>query len=144
MDSVKPVFKYFEERTPGTLTEVQERSIVWHYGQADDEFGEIQAGDLQTHLEKVLANEPVEVISGSRRVEVRPYGISKGVVVAEVLEELGYDPEEPEENEDEPGRLSEAAVSRQDASSLGNTRAITRCHCCHLLDCLVCWSQDHH
>ncbi len=30
----------------------------------------VQAGDLQTHIEKVLTNVPVEVLLGSRRVEV--------------------------------------------------------------------------
>jgi hypothetical protein len=42
---------------------------------------------------------PVEVLLGSRRVEVRPYGVSKGTVLAEILEELGYDTEEPEGEE---------------------------------------------
>jgi len=74
--------------------ELQERSIIWHYGNADVEFGEIQAGDLQTHIEKVLTNVPVEVLLGCRRVEVRPYGISKGVSFEEILEEMGYDMEE--------------------------------------------------
>ena len=41
--SIKPVFKYFEERTPGSMTETQEHSITWHYREADEDFGEIQA-----------------------------------------------------------------------------------------------------
>ena len=41
--SIKPVFKYFEDRTPGTVTEPQEHSITWHYREADEDFGEIQA-----------------------------------------------------------------------------------------------------
>ena len=28
---VKPVFKYFETRTPDTLTEVQEHTMTWHF-----------------------------------------------------------------------------------------------------------------
>ncbi len=41
--------KYFEERTPDTLMELQERSIIWHYKKADDEFGEIQVGAPNSH-----------------------------------------------------------------------------------------------
>ena len=41
-ESVKPVFKYFEERTPNTFLEVQESSMTWHYNEAEDEFAELQ------------------------------------------------------------------------------------------------------
>ena len=43
ISSIKPVFKYFEERTPGSVTETQEHTITWHYRDADEDFGEIQA-----------------------------------------------------------------------------------------------------
>ena len=36
----------------GTVTETQEHSITWHYREADEDFGEIQASDLQMHLER--------------------------------------------------------------------------------------------
>ena len=52
ISSITPVFRYFEERTPGSVTETQEFSITWHYREADDDFGEIQASVLQEHLEK--------------------------------------------------------------------------------------------
>ena len=68
--SIKPVFKYFEERTPGTVTETQESSITWHYREADEDFGEIQASDLQMHLERVLSNQPVEISLDAKQVHV--------------------------------------------------------------------------
>ena len=67
--SIKPVFKYFEERTPGTVTETQEGSITWHYREADEDFGEIQASDLQMHLERVLSNQPVEIALDAKQVQ---------------------------------------------------------------------------
>ena len=45
--SIKPVLKYFEERTPGSITESQEHTLTWHYRDSDEDFGEIQASDLQ-------------------------------------------------------------------------------------------------
>lgn len=68
--SIKPVFKYFEERTPGSMVETQEQSITWHYKDADEDFGEIQASDLLAHLDKVLANQPVEVALDAKMVQV--------------------------------------------------------------------------
>lgn len=69
--SIKPVFKYFEERTPGSMTETQDHSITWHYREADEDFGEVQASDLLAHLDKVLGNQPVEVSLDSKMVQVR-------------------------------------------------------------------------
>ena len=45
--SLKPVFKYFEARTPDTFTEVHEHTMTWHFQSADEEFAEVQANDLQ-------------------------------------------------------------------------------------------------
>ena len=57
-----------EERTPGAVTETQEHSITWHYCEADEDFGEIQASVLQEHLEKVLGNQPVEISLDSKQL----------------------------------------------------------------------------
>ena len=45
---------------------------MWHYREADPDLGAWQAKELLDHLEGVLANEPVEVISGQSIVEVKP------------------------------------------------------------------------
>jgi len=95
MASLKPVFKYFEARTPDAFTEVQEYTMTWHYQAAanaeslDEEFAEVQAGDLQAHLVKVSGHAPVEVSLDMKRVEVRPYGVSKGAAIQTILERLG-------------------------------------------------------
>ena len=86
ISSITPVFRYFEERTPGSVTETQEHSITWHYREADEDFGEIQASVLQEHLEKVLGNQPVEISLDSKQVQVRPYAVSKGSVLDPLME----------------------------------------------------------
>lgn len=52
--------------------EAKESALVWHYRDADHDFGAWQAKELQDHLESVLANEPVTVKSGAQIVEVTP------------------------------------------------------------------------
>ena len=86
MASITPVFRYFEERTPGSVTETLEHSITWHYQEADEDFGEIQASVLQEHLEKVLGNQPVEVSLDAKQVQVRPYAVSKGAILDPLIE----------------------------------------------------------
>jgi len=45
---------------------------VWHYRDTDPDFGQWQAKELLDHMEGVLTNEPVEVVSGNTIVEVKP------------------------------------------------------------------------
>lgn len=41
LKSVRPIFKYFEERTPSSHMEVQEHSITFHFRDCDKDFGEV-------------------------------------------------------------------------------------------------------
>eukprot|EP00656_Telonema_subtile_P012797 TRINITY_DN16469_c0_g1_i3.p1 TRINITY_DN16469_c0_g1~~TRINITY_DN16469_c0_g1_i3.p1 ORF type:complete len:1065 (-),score=254.94 TRINITY_DN16469_c0_g1_i3:64-3258(-) len=113
-DSVKPVFKYFEERTPNTFLEVKECSITWHYKEAEEGFAELQASDLTMHVEKVLSNVPVEVSMHQHKVEVRPHGISKGDMLEFILEEIGYHVAGAVEVRDDSGREDEAPTTTSD------------------------------
>ncbi|KAK4255956.1 hypothetical protein QN277_008880 [Acacia crassicarpa] len=86
VDSVKHVIEYFTERTPRSLFEERETSIVWNYKYADVEFGRLQARDLLQHLwTGPISNAPVDVIHGSRSVEVRAVGITKGAAMDRIL-----------------------------------------------------------
>jgi trehalose 6-phosphate synthase/phosphatase len=60
-------------------------SLAWHYRMADPEYGSSQANELKLHLATLLSNEPVEVLSGAKVIEIRPYGIHKGRLVPPVL-----------------------------------------------------------
>lgn len=67
-----PVMQLYTESTDGSYIEAKESALVWHYRDADHDFGAWQAKELQDHLESVLANEPVTVKSGAQIVEVTP------------------------------------------------------------------------
>lgn len=81
----EPVMKLYAESTDGSFIEAKESAIVWHYQDADPDFGSWQAKELLDHLESVLANEPVSVKSGQQIVEVKPQGVSKGAVAEKLL-----------------------------------------------------------
>lgn len=76
-----PVMEHYTEATDGSFIEQKESALVWHHQEADTDFGSAQAKELHNHLENVLANEPVVVKRGQHIVEVKPQGVSKGVVV---------------------------------------------------------------
>eukprot|EP01018_Ginkgo_biloba_P005524 Gb_07459 [translate_table: standard] len=81
----EPVMKLYTETTDGSGIETKESALVWHYQDADPDFGSCQAKELLDHLESVLANEPVSVKSGQHIVEVKPQGVSKGLVAEKLL-----------------------------------------------------------
>ncbi|XP_058779486.1 alpha,alpha-trehalose-phosphate synthase [UDP-forming] 1 [Vicia villosa] len=89
VDSVKQIFEYFTERTPRSHFEEREASLVWNYRHADVEFGKLQARDLLQHLcTGPISNASVEVVQGSRSVEVRAAGVTKGAAVDRILGEI--------------------------------------------------------
>ncbi|KAG6547158.1 hypothetical protein Mapa_011410 [Marchantia paleacea] len=82
---VEPIMRLYTECTDGSYIEAKESALVWHFRDADPDFGSWQAKELLDHLESVLANEPVAVKSGQHIVEVKPQGATKGVVVEQLL-----------------------------------------------------------
>ncbi|GAB2236332.1 hypothetical protein Droror1_Dr00028055 [Drosera rotundifolia] len=89
VDSVKHVFEYFTERTPRSHCELRETSLVWNYKYADFEFGRLQARDMLQHLwTGPISNASVDVVQGSRSVEVRAVGVTKGAAIDRILGEI--------------------------------------------------------
>ncbi|KAK7405364.1 hypothetical protein VNO78_06615 [Psophocarpus tetragonolobus] len=91
VDSVKHVFEYFTERTPRShfVFEERETSLVWNYKYSDIEFGKLQARDMLQHLwTGPISNASVEVVQGSRSVEVRAVGVTKGAAIDRILGEI--------------------------------------------------------
>jgi trehalose 6-phosphate synthase/phosphatase len=68
-------------RTPGSLIEVKDVALAWHYRMADPEAGARRANELRLHLTQLLSNQPVEILAGNKVVEIRPYGVHKGRIV---------------------------------------------------------------
>ncbi|KAI4383356.1 hypothetical protein MLD38_009204 [Melastoma candidum] len=85
MQIAEPVMKLYTEATDGSSIESKESALVWVYRYADPVFGSTQAKEMLDHLESVLANEPVAVKSGQFIVEVKPQGVSKGLVAEQVF-----------------------------------------------------------
>ncbi|XP_060201246.1 probable alpha,alpha-trehalose-phosphate synthase [UDP-forming] 7 [Lycium barbarum] len=88
MHLAEPVMQSYTDSTDGSCIEKKESAIVWQYRDADPGFGFSQAKEMLDHLESVLANEPVAVKSGQFIVEVKPQGVSKGLVAEKIFTSL--------------------------------------------------------
>jgi trehalose 6-phosphate synthase/phosphatase len=85
IEQIRPILEQFAAFTPGALIEEKATSIAWHYRTADPEFGLRQARELRLLLADWLHNQPLEILEGSKVIEIRPRGINKARVVERVL-----------------------------------------------------------
>ncbi len=90
-EQVSEIFELYCEMTPGSFIETKTASIVWHYRQADPEFGSWKANQLMVELYEMLSNLPVEIHHGKKIVEVCSTQISKGRAVEYFLQQHAYD-----------------------------------------------------
>ncbi|KAF6141522.1 hypothetical protein GIB67_012284 [Kingdonia uniflora] len=87
----EPVMKLYIEPTDGSFIETKESGLVWHRQDANPGFGSCQAKEMLGHLKSVLANEVVAVKRGQFIIEVKPQGVSKGIVADKVLTSIAND-----------------------------------------------------
>jgi trehalose 6-phosphate synthase/phosphatase len=75
---IRPLLELYADRLPGAFVEEKEFSIVWHYRRADPELGAARAKELVDDLVNFTANNDIQVLQGSKVVEVRQAGVNKG------------------------------------------------------------------
>jgi len=88
-EETRSILSDYVSRTPGSRIEEKSSALVWHFREADSEIGEWQSLDLTTHLENTLASAPVEILTGSKIVEIRQHGLDKGRAYGIVAAEQG-------------------------------------------------------
>jgi trehalose 6-phosphate synthase/phosphatase len=82
MARVRPVLEEFTRKTSGSLIEEKTASFAWHYRMVDPELAEQRTRELRDLLGQLLSGEAVEVLNGSKVIEVRPQGATKGLVIS--------------------------------------------------------------
>ncbi len=83
--TILPVLRGYADRLPGASVEEKEYSMVWHYRAADPELGSCLAKELVDDLVTFTANINVQVLQGSKVVEIKCAGVSKGDAAVPVL-----------------------------------------------------------
>ena len=86
-----PILKVYADRLPGAFIEQKEHSLVWHFRQADPEHASLRARELVDQLTEFTANIDIQVLRGSKVVEIRNSGISKASAAMSFLSSQSYD-----------------------------------------------------
>eukprot|EP01025_Chloroclados_australasicus_P000064 TRINITY_DN10033_c0_g2_i3.p2 TRINITY_DN10033_c0_g2~~TRINITY_DN10033_c0_g2_i3.p2 ORF type:complete len:720 (+),score=61.27 TRINITY_DN10033_c0_g2_i3:54-2213(+) len=91
-EMVHPILQLYTEQTDGSTIEQKDSALVWHYRDADPDFGNWQAKELFEHLKSILfEDQRVEVVAGNSIIEVKPRGIGKGRVLQDILNQVQPD-----------------------------------------------------
>ncbi|EGC36760.1 glycosyltransferase [Dictyostelium purpureum] len=90
-ETVLQVMQDFEDRTPGSMVEIKQVNLTWHYRNADPDFGQFQARELVAQLYAVANKYPLDILSGKKAIEVKPIGVNKGEIVKMILSKSSPD-----------------------------------------------------
>jgi trehalose 6-phosphate synthase/phosphatase len=85
--TIIPLLATYADRLPRAFVEEKEFSVVWHYRRADPELASARAKELVDDLVNFTANIDVQVLQGSKVVEVRCGGVNKGNAAVRFLAE---------------------------------------------------------
>ena len=76
-ETVRPVLADFVDRTPGSLLEEKDYSLVWHYRMCSQELAERRVIEVKNALGEGLADRGLSLMDGNKVVEVKPRGVAK-------------------------------------------------------------------
>lgn len=88
---ILPIMEFYEDRTPGSFIEEKEFSLVWHYRKTHSEIGDIRARELVETINYLIANMNLQLLEGSKVIEVKNSEISKGRVALQWIEKNDAD-----------------------------------------------------
>lgn len=86
-----PIFENYILRMSGSFIEEKDFSVVWHYRNAEPDEAQIIARELVDDLINYISGANLEVIQGSKNVEVRMAGFNKGIAVSNWLVKDNFD-----------------------------------------------------
>jgi trehalose 6-phosphate synthase/phosphatase len=90
-NEISSILESWVDRTPGSFIEEKEFSLVWHYRKAGPELGELRARELINNISNITANLNLQVLEGSKVVEVKNAGIDKGRMASRYLSRGQWD-----------------------------------------------------
>ncbi len=88
---IHQIMEMYVRRCAHSFIEEKDFSIVWHYRDSDSAQGKLRSLELNSELNDYIHNRHLQVISGSKIIEVRNSGIDKGTAIRKVLSREQYD-----------------------------------------------------
>lgn len=91
MNNVEEILKKFTERIPKSLVETKHYSVAFHYRQSSSDLVRQQLPDLLDELELAIQNTDLEILKGSKIIEIKNKSINKGSSARSWVSKKTYD-----------------------------------------------------
>ena len=88
---VKSIMETYVDRTPGSFIEEKSFSLVWHYRKVETGLGDLRANELMSDLRFITADKGLQLLPGSKVLEVKNIEVNKGKVALSLLNHTDYD-----------------------------------------------------
>ncbi|UCH87917.1 MAG: bifunctional alpha,alpha-trehalose-phosphate synthase (UDP-forming)/trehalose-phosphatase [Thermoplasmata archaeon] len=88
---IRPLFEKYMDMTPGSFIEEKDFSLAWHFRKSHREQGFIRSLELKEALHDLTSNLGLEIIEGSKVIEVRNAGINKGKSASHWISKNAWD-----------------------------------------------------
>jgi trehalose 6-phosphate synthase/phosphatase len=85
-EEIRDVMESFVERTSGSFIEEKKYSLAWHYRQVNAGLGETRAHEMVDLLTHRTSDLNLQILEGSKVIEVKTSGINKGKATQRWLE----------------------------------------------------------
>ena len=90
-DTVRPIMELYVDRTPGSIIEDKDFSLVWHCRRTDPALADVRTQELGDALLNMTENLDLGVFEGNCIIEVKSVGINKGRAVESWLAKEDWD-----------------------------------------------------
>ncbi len=75
---IRPILELTVDRTPGSLLEEKDYSLVWHCRKSEPDLAKLRTQELNDALTSLTANLNIGVFEGSKIVEIKNINVNKG------------------------------------------------------------------
>jgi trehalose 6-phosphate synthase/phosphatase len=90
-NEIRPIMELHVSRTPGSLLEEKDFSLVWHYRKVEAGLGEVRASELISHLSYIASSINLQVLEGGKVVEIKNSEVNKGKAAFHWIETYPHD-----------------------------------------------------
>lgn len=90
-DEILSLFQKITDKTPGSFSEIKKSAIVWHFRKSDSWLAELREKQLIESLVYPCSKLNLQIMRGSKIVEVKEPGVNKGICALQMLKKQNWD-----------------------------------------------------
>ncbi len=90
-EDLRPILEMYVNKTPGSLVEEKDYSLVWHFRKVETGLGELRAREISSHLKYLAVNMNLQVLEGDNVVEIKNIEVNKGKAASKWLDDYEAD-----------------------------------------------------